>query len=195
MKKAYSFIYALLRIFFTPLYPMRYIGRENIPDGAAVICANHSGSSDPVLVAFALRRKAFPRFMAKEELLHVPVLGKVLKAAGVFFVARHNSDIEAVRTAMRHLKNGEKVMIFPEGTRVSESEAIAAKNGAIRLAMKMKVPIVPIWVPRNKRKFRRDLVIIGQPYMLEDAKRADFDLLSEQLMEKINGLGRGLSTV
>lgn len=195
MSWAYTIVYSVLRILVTPVYPMRFLGRENIPDGAAIICANHTSSSDPVLVAFALRRKAFPRFMAKEELLKTPLLGPVLKAAGVFFVERQGSDIGAVRTAMRHLKSGNKVMIFPEGTRVSEGEAIAAKNGAIRLAMKMNVPIVPIWVPTKKRKFRRDHVIIGEPYYIENSARADFDLLSKQLMERINGLGTALSRV
>ena len=190
MRTAYLIVCTFLKIVMTPFFPMRYVGRENIPEGAAIICANHSASSDPVLVAIALGAKTFPRFMAKMELFRIPVLGSLLRLIGVFPVDRRKpSDTEAIRIAMGHLKNGNKIMLFPEGTRVSPGDAIAAKTCAIRLSMRMQAPILPIKIPRNKRWFRRDTVYIGEPYIVLESKREDYKLLSDQLMERIDSLG------
>ncbi|NCC67204.1 MAG: 1-acyl-sn-glycerol-3-phosphate acyltransferase, partial [Clostridia bacterium] len=101
--------------------PCRVLGRENIPSGAAIICANHSSNFDPPMLAIYFGFKHKMHFMSKAELLDLPILGFLLKQAGVFPVHRgENTDIQAIRTAMKILKNGEKVMMFPQGTRVLE---------------------------------------------------------------------------
>ena len=188
MKSGYAIVYSILRMFFTPLFPMRYIGRENIPEGAAIVCANHTSSVDPLLVAFALKMNQYPHFMAKIELYKVPLLGRILKAIGVFFVDRGKSDVGAIRASMQYLKAGEKIMMFPEGTRVSEDDAIAAKTGAVRLAVRLGVPILPIYVPRKKRLFRGSNVIIGKPYCIEPMEKPDYQALSDELLLRIKEL-------
>jgi 1-acyl-sn-glycerol-3-phosphate acyltransferase len=170
---------------------MRYRGRENIPEAPILICANHSSDVDPVLVAFALGRKRRIHFMAKIELFRVPLLKGILRGVGAFPVDRSGIGLDAVRATMRYLKDGENVMLFPEGTRVGEDDAKKAKQGAVRIALKTGVPILPINVPRKKRFFQRAVVTIGEPYAVTvpPGETADFDALTEELMRKINGAG------
>lgn len=190
IKKAYLRVYSTLKPIATFIYPLRYSGRENIPEGPAIVCANHSNYIDPVLIAFAFGHKNLIHFMAKKELFEIPGLGALLTKCGVFPVDRGANDIDAIRTAMRCLKSGEKILIFPEGTRIAEDNAVEAKTGAVRIAAKLKVPIIPVYVPRRKKAFGRVFVRIGRPYYVNAKSHEDFTAYSRELMDKIAALGR-----
>lgn len=123
--------------------------------------------------------------MAKKELFEVPIIRSFLRAVGAFPVERGETDIGAIRTAMRLLKDGRKVMIFPEGTRITEEQAVSAKNGAVRIAVKMNVPLVPIFISKRKRAFRFARLVIGEPYYLDKPADKDYIGLSTELMQKI----------
>lgn len=187
-KKFYSLAVAVVKPIVRILYPMKITGTENIPDGAAIICANHSNYIDPVLIAIAFTSKYWIRFMAKIELFSIPVLKGILSRLGTFPVDRSNADVSSVRTAMRFLKSGEKIMIFPEGTRVSEDDAVAAKSGAVRMASKLKVPVVPIFITRKKVIFKKVELVIGAPYSIT-AAAGEYDSAAEDLMCRIRQLG------
>jgi len=192
MNWLYRFIYILLLPVFKVLYRYKAVGTEHLPEGAAILCANHSGYSDPLLVDLCCGLHNCIHFMAKKSLMDKPILGAILRKAGTFGVDRGTADVEAIRTAMRYLKNGEKIGIFPEGTRVANDGDIAAKAGAIRIAAKTGVPIVPIYIPRNKKFFRRHLICFGEPYTVQvDRKSATaetYNALAQELMEKIDEL-------
>ena len=184
----YSVVVPIIRLF----YPIRSIGRENIPDGPAVFCANHSHLLDPILAAGACGRRNYMHFIAKLELKRAPVIGKLIELWGVCFVNRGTGDIDAMRSMMRLLKHGEKIFIFPEGTRTSEDNAVDAKTGAVRLASKLKVPIVPMYIPRHKKLFRRMDIIIGKPYSVEGRNHEEYEELSEGIMDRIYELRDGV---
>ena len=185
MKKTYRNLHRFLGPIVRFFFPVTVSGRENIPEGAAMVCANHSSNLDPLQIALAFGKQEHLHFMAKQELFKIPIIGRVIANAESFPVDRSSNDLSAIRTAMRFLKNSCKVMLFPEGTRVSEDDAVAAKTGAIRLAARAKVPIVPVYIPRKKHIFRKTPIAIGEPYYIENIGRDDFEMLSEQLMEKI----------
>ena len=170
---------------------MRCRGRENIPDGPAVICANHSNYIDPLLVALAFGKENYMHFMAKLELERVPIVGPVLKKCGICFVDRGKADIDAIRNMMRYLKHGEKVFMFPEGTRVEHDNEVEAKTGAVRIASKMKVPIVPVYIPRGKKIFGRVELRIGKPYTVEGKTHEEYEKLADGIMERIYELRDG----
>lgn len=183
----YIILYPIIRL----LYPFKVIGRENIPDAPMVICANHSSAIDPIILAFCLGFRHFPRFMAKAELGRTFLVGGILRAAGVFFVERGKSDIAALKTAMGILRGGGELMMFPEGTRISEENAESAKNGAIMLASRMGVPILPVHIPRSKKLFRRIDIVIGEPYSLPriHGGSAAYAGYASELMRRIHELG------
>lgn len=194
--KAYSVVYSIVKVILSLLYRFRFTGRENIPDGASIYCANHSSFIDPLFICLALTKKRPIHFLAKIEVFKIPVLGGVLRSIGTFPVDRNTNDTASIRTSLRYLKAGERLGIFPEGTRVSTANAVEAKRGAVRLAYKTGASIVPVFLPRNKRIFQTVDVIIGEPYYIKSETKLsheDYDRLSEVLMQKIEDLGRGVN--
>ena len=107
--------------------------------------------------------------MAKEELFQKPFLRWLLPKIESFPVRRNTADLSAVKQAMKYLKGGEKVMMFPEGRRVLQEEAAVAKSGAAMLAVRTKAPLLPVSLPVKRRLFRRNTVVIGKPYCPEIA--------------------------
>ena len=77
--------------FWHPVF--RVTGRDRVPAGSCIFCANHSGMADPIWILLALSEKRMIRIMAKQQLLKIPVLGAILRGIGVFPVDRGNSDI------------------------------------------------------------------------------------------------------
>lgn len=193
MDRVYHVLYALIWPFFSLVHPVKAVGRENIPEGAALICPNHTKASDPFFVVFAFRRKHVMRAMAKVEIMRVPVVGWILRRAGVFGVDRGAADINAVKTALRFLKEGNKLLMFPEGTRVEEGESVEAKTGAAMFAVRTGSPIVPVYIPAKKRWFRPTTVVIGQPFLPQVESRKgtseEYRAIADDLMERIRRLG------
>ncbi len=150
-------------------------------EGAYVLAPNHASEIDPIVVALAVWRMGrAPRFMAKESLFRVPVLGWVLRSTGMVPVARSASTaaaratLEASETLVRH---GRGVIVYPEGSLTREPDLwpMRGKTGAVRLALAGGIPLIPMaqWgaqqvLPRyGKLKLwplrRRVTVIVGDP--------------------------------
>lgn len=184
-RRIFTFMLCVLRLFYT----FEYRGRENIPEGGALICSNHSKWLDPFFLTFAYGFDTQLHIMAKVELFRIPGLRWFLKRSGTYSVDRSIMDFKAIRTSLSYLKNGEKIAIFPEGTRASEDDVIAAKRGAVKLADRSGCPIVPTYIPRKKGLFRKITIVIGKPYYVnpEHVKLspADYTRLSDEMMEKI----------
>lgn len=195
MDSFYRLVYYVVWPFFHVFHPMRVIGRENIPEGAAIVCPNHSTISDPIFAAFAFQTKHIMRVMAKAEAMRWPVIGWILKKAGVFGVNRGAADVAAVKLSLRYLKEGRKLLMFPEGTRVGDGEDVEAKTGAAMFATRTGVPIIPVYIQRKKRWFRPNVVVIGKPYHPQIAGRkgssAEYRAIADDLMERIHALGEG----
>lgn len=171
------------------LWPFRIKGMEHTPKGAAIVCANHQSNLDPVLIAMSFGNKFPLRFMGKKELFDIPILKSWLNSIGAFPINRSEADIVAIRTAMKYLKSGDKIMMFPEGTRVSPEESVAAKTGAVRIASKMHVPILPVYVKSKHRVWHFSHVYVGEPYYPEAPHgKEDYAALSQELMDRIYAL-------
>ena len=127
------FVALAFRIYFG----YRIIGRENIPEGGCVVCPNHIQLSDPPFAAVALSHRTPLRLMASKELFQGNKLFAWLIAAlGAFPVDREGADITAIKTALSSVKAGQKLIIFPQGTRgAAEGET---KKGAAMLAVKSR---------------------------------------------------------
>lgn len=190
--RAYRRLYRFLRTVLFILYRFKFVGRGNMPKGAAVVCGNHSSYLDPILIAFAAGYHDHVHMMGKAELFKVPVLGALFSAIGSFPVSRDKNPLAAVKTAMAYLKMGEKVAIFPEGTRIRTEDGGAAKQGAVRIADQMNVPIVPVYIPRRKLLFGSYTIVVGQPYLVNPEKKKlsgnDYMKIADALMEKIEAL-------
>ncbi len=162
--KFYVIIYTIFKPLMMLLYPLKIQGREKVPQGAALICPNHSHAMDPFLVCFALGKKDNIHIMAKKQLMKIPLIGVFLRGLGAYGVDRGNSDLNAVKDSMRFLKEGDKVLIFPEGTRVHAQGEVQAKGGVAMLATRCQVPLVPVYCGERKRLFHKVSIIFGDPY-------------------------------
>ncbi len=97
--KFYARAWSILRPLVLFFRPVELRGTENLEDGAAILCANHSSAWDPILLVLAMPQNFNVRIMAKKQLFSIPVVGWFLRNIGVFPVDRGNSDINAVKTA------------------------------------------------------------------------------------------------
>ena len=187
MKKEnwYHLIYDILRPIGWLIYPQKFVGRENIPEGPAIFCAPHSNIADPILISFALRRKTYVHHLAKIESRKIFIFGWLMEKAGSIFVRRGESDIESYKQCLRVLKAGEKLIVFPEGTRVHGDRVVEPKSGVIHMAVRTHVPIVPVYIPRDKKLFHKVPTIIGKPYYPEYTEHGDYDRLAKELMDRI----------
>ncbi|MCL2081491.1 MAG: 1-acyl-sn-glycerol-3-phosphate acyltransferase [Oscillospiraceae bacterium] len=189
----YKVIVVVIKVFIFICYRVEITGRENIPDGAAVVCGNHTAQHDPVfkIHAFGFRHRLYP--LSKVENRTKKIIGPLLKRLDVVFVDRGKSDLAAIKKSMRILKDGGKLLIYPEGTRVKEGRTAEAKRGAIMLAVRGGVPIVPVFVTSGgKRPFSRVKLVIGAPYKIETEGRPSGDFMdakASELMETILRLG------
>ena len=161
----------LEKIIYRPLFPYKKHGnltRHN--DGPLIIIGNHYSIWDVVPAAMATDRAI--HFMAKDELGKVKIGNWNIGEAALNWlqcipVKRDGSDVQAVKTCLRYLKNGEVVNIFPEGTRNhSYDEFLPFKGGAAALAIKTHAPIVPVIEVERIRLFHRVDVIYGDPIYL-----------------------------
>ena len=127
------------------------------------------------------------RAMAKIEIIRWPVVGPILEKCGVFGVDRGNTDMKAARMAMKSLKEGSKLLMFPEGTRVKEGESVDAKAGAALFATRCNVPLLPVYINNSKKLFKRSTVVVGQPYMPEfEGRKASAEELQKIVQDLQN---------
>ena len=138
-------LYALARVLLSPLrvwFRLRVRGRENIPgEGAAIVAPNHKSFMDAFLIGLSTRRHV--RFMAKVEIFRGP-LGWLLVRLGAFPVRRGEADADSLATARAILAKDGLVVMFPEGTRVDDPDALGLPHhGAARLALETGAPIIP----------------------------------------------------
>ena len=189
----YSFARALLIPIFLLFYNYRVTGRENIPgDGAYIVCANHVTAIDPIFVGISLPKRMY--FMAKAELFKNFFLRALMNALGAFPIRRGEADLKSIKTSLKLLGSGKVLGLFPEGTRNKTTELVA-EPGIAMLAVKSKVPVLPVAIISSYKFFRRTKVVIGKPIELTeyyDKKLLNEDYLkiSLDIMKTINELKR-----
>ena len=116
MSAFYSLCRGLLYIPVKLLFPVKVVGKENIPLPEKVITvSNHLSGVDIAIVAINV--KGFRHIIAKKELTKSKIFAKLMDWAGAIPVDRGKADLASVRKVMHALKNNESITIFPEGTR------------------------------------------------------------------------------
>jgi 1-acyl-sn-glycerol-3-phosphate acyltransferase len=144
-----GFAVAITRPLSHFLTKRRWEGQQHIPaKGGVILAANHLSWADPFTLGhFVYKAGRIPRFMAKESLFRAPVIGRIVRGANQIPVHRGTSDAAAALSdAVQALRDGEAVLIYPEGTitRDPDDWPMQAKTGVARLALMSGAPIVPI---------------------------------------------------
>lgn len=144
-------------------YDVAGLPYKNKVRGGVLIVANHASFLDPFLVGGCFwYRRVF--FLAAEAVMRNPVVAWLLRGAGCIKIDRNISDIEAIRRAVDVLKDGRGLAMFPQGGISHEEEFSQIKSGAILIALRAGVPIVPMYGSRKKTPwYRPTTVVIGEP--------------------------------
>ncbi|NCA67204.1 MAG: 1-acyl-sn-glycerol-3-phosphate acyltransferase [Clostridia bacterium] len=164
----YRIVRAISYPFLSLIFPTKIIGKNNFIHEKAVICCNHYSSLDSILVATKLMREGC-HCIGKEEAFKSKISGWFLRKMGGIPIKRGENDLVAYRKILNVLKSGKQLLIFPEGTRnKSECADIAPfHTGAALFSIKSNAPIIPILLYGKPRPFKKNFIIIGEPFSLE----------------------------
>lgn len=144
----YFIVTSLLKLYFLLFYRLKISGLENIPHGGVVIAANHTSFYDPAIIGAAFPGQVY--YLAKKDLFH-GVFGKLIYALGAYPVGT-----DAIKTATHLLKDGYKIVIFPEGKRSPTGKLLPLKAGFKLLSSKTESPILPVFIEGAYEVFPRD---------------------------------------
>lgn len=193
----YPLLHLLLRIGMGVMFFTRFKGRKNIPPKGTpvLVCANHTGYSDPVFVAIAFPMWRRLSYMAKATMFKKRGKNYLLRSIGAFPVEQRTSDLAALRHSIEEIQKGTPVVVFPEGARrlrgVDELEALP---GIGLIAAKAECLILPVYITPYLTPFHRKSVVIGEPYMPErlpgERPGASYRRIAGETLEKIRALGR-----
>ena len=186
----YRIACALIRLGNALWLNITYVGMENIPsEGGVVLCPNHVSWYDPLLVGAPIRRVV--HFLAKQELFKNKFFSWVLKKL-VYSVPvnRENVSIETIKTALKLLKSGEILGVFPEGTRVKENERVEPLEGFVLFALKTKSPILPVHISgsfgfRGKVRVRYGELIYLDEFYGKKLKSEEMKVIAKEIMNKL----------
>lgn len=170
-------------------------GQENIPkDKGVVFIANHQSYLDiPVMIGFIEKPKGF---IAKIELLKIPILNMWIRQLGGVFIVRNDpkQSLKAINQGAEQVKKGKSMVIFPEGTRSSDGKLGQFKPGSLKLAIKSGAPIVPVVIKGtinilSKKKFAikpsNVEIFILPPILQDEVEKKDTNDLTEKIRSAI----------
>ncbi len=159
---------ALLRGMFRVYNRWEVTGREHVPHaGSVLLIANHTSYADPPIIGSASPRPV--NFMAKSELFAIPLLSAFISRTHAFPVKREAADHHALRRALHLLKNGQVLLVFPEGTRSSDGRLMPFEAGAAFVALASDAQVVPVGIDGADRLLPR-----GKPLLLPAKLRVRF---------------------
>lgn len=198
---AFNLIRIVLLALCRLLFRMKIEGLNNVPmTGGVLIVSNHLHNADPILISVASPRPI--HYMAKKELMGIPVIGRIIRYGGAFPVDRGKADRKAIVQATERLQQGIAVGMFPEGTRSVSRHIERVLPGAGLIALRGDVPILPAAIvgserlPLNGSKQMHDdqrgrwkvTVTFGEPFRLErkpDGKRLSPEEAIDLAMTKV----------
>ena len=156
----------------------------------AVLCINHYSNFDAPIVSFKLQRKI--RVLAKAELFENKFSGWFIKQLGGIKITRGTADPAAIKESLKVLKRGKLLGIFPEGTRnkTEDDDVQNVHNGAVVIAARAGVPIIPMIIYKRPKLFRRNIIIVGDPFYIESEierkpNKEETDRATQELVEKM----------
>jgi len=201
MTIVYNIFYNLAKLLARMIFSMRVIHPERmVESGPLLIAVNHSSFFDPPLAGICSRRGVF--YLARKTLLKWPFFGPLFPAMNVIPVERDGNDMSALREVIKKVKEGNAVLLFPEGTRSLDGDLQPARAGIGLVIAKTGAPVLPMRIfgayeafPKNARRFQLSqiTVVIGEPIHftaeeISNTSRETYQLLSNRVMEAIGAL-------
>ena len=186
---------AVCFVFLKTFFSLRVFGQENVPKkGGFILASNHVSFLDPVAVGVACPRKL--NYMARDTLFSNRLFAWLLNDCGSFPLKRDSADLSALKEAIKRLKSGQGLLLFPEGRRSADKDTLLKPRAGVGfLASKLKVPVIPALVkgtdralPRGAKFFRSSniSVIFGKQILIE--RRMPYKDIAQQVINDIRHL-------
>jgi len=201
MTIVYNIFYNLAKLLARMFFSLRVIHPERmVESGPLIIAVNHSSFFDPPLAGICSRRGVF--YLARKTLLKWPFFGPLFPAMNVIPVERDGNDMSALREVIKKIKEGNAVVLFPEGTRSPDGNLQKARAGIGLVIAKTGAPVMPMRIfgayesfPKNAKGLRSSqiTVVLGEPIHftreeVENPSRENYQLLSNRVMDAIAAL-------
>jgi 1-acyl-sn-glycerol-3-phosphate acyltransferase len=204
VKTLYGFAFILLNIVLKPFFRLRVYGRENIPSGKAIIAANHQSYIDPPVIGASIHEEI--SYLAREDVFNFALFRWFCVKVDSILIKKRRADRSALKEVLRRLRQGWKVLVFPEGTRSHDGQLQPPEDGISLLAHRSRVPVIPTYVsgthhvlPRGGATIRLHPISVsfGPPIhfderSLEAGIRAAYTAFSHQVMHAIADLKANL---
>ncbi|MBR6524368.1 MAG: 1-acyl-sn-glycerol-3-phosphate acyltransferase [Clostridia bacterium] len=167
--KLYSFVRGAFAVLTRFIYRFRVHNKERLENltGPCILLCNHQVWADPALIAVPAKHLQL-RFLSKKELLKSKIMQFAAPKMHMISVGRGETDLAAMRACSKTLKDGNVLLIFPEGTRHQPSLMHEVETGAAVLALRAKVPMIPVYIHGKPGTFNRVEVYVGTPMENDD---------------------------
>jgi 1-acyl-sn-glycerol-3-phosphate acyltransferase len=183
-------------LIFKIVFRFEVRGKEYIPKkGGFILASNHVSYLDPIAVGVACPRKL--NFMARHDLFSNHWFSWLMSRVGAFAIKRDSADLSALKKAMQYVRNGEPIVLFPEGSRRFNGTSTEPQPGIGFLAMKLNVPVIPALIkgtqealPRGSRFIKPAKVSLyfGKQILME--KGMTYQEIARLIMESIKIIDR-----
>ena len=201
MTIVYNIFYNLAKLLARFLFSMKVVHPERmVEEGPLIIAVNHSSYFDPPLAGICSRRGVY--YLARKTLLKWPFFGPLFPAMNVIPVERDGNDMSALREVIKKVKEGNAIILFPEGTRSKDGKLQPGRAGIGLVIAKTRAPVLPMRIfgayeafPKGSKALHLTniTVSIGKPIYfktedIEPTTRDTYQHLSDRVMEAIAAL-------
>ncbi len=183
------------RVLSVFLFDLRCYGRQHtLVEGGALVLSTHQSYFDPVLIGVTFNERL--NYLARRTLFDNRLLATIIRLLDAIELDRDRSGLAGLKETLKRLKKGEKVLVFPEGTRTDNGQMATLKPGFLAVARRSKVPLIPVAItgafealPRgSKVPLRFPLrVAVGPAIAADQVAELDdqqlLDLVAERLHE------------
>lgn len=146
--------------------------------GKSIIVSNHAGYTDPVIISYAFWRRRVS-FVATSELFQKKFFGKFLRLVRCISIDKNNVSVRTFKDVKERLDRGHLVSLFPEGQVEREENVQTFKSGVVMMAIMTDSPIIPMYVHKRTKWYKRQVVMIGEKIYLKDYIKSKIPTIEE----------------
>jgi len=197
MNPLYFLVWITSRMIFSLFYDIKISGVENLPDSGCILASNHASFFDPPAIGSSLPNPIY--YLARKSLWNNPIIKWGFDRLNCIPVDQEKPDMTGLKRMIQVVRDGNAVIMFPEGTRTHDGQLRPAQPGIGMVVAKTGAPVVPIRIygtfeafPRTGklRLFVPMRLMIGKPLTFPPVKssRENYQMISEKIMEAITAL-------
>ena len=172
--------------FLTIFCPTKIVGKKYLKvtkNNPTIFTCNHQSNFDPVILKCRVDTRF--RIMAKDSLFRTKFKNWFFtKVVGAYPVARGEGDLQSIKTTLKLLKQDNRLLIFPEGTRNLDGVMSEFKTGVVMFALKTDAYVVPSAFQKRPKFFRFNKLIIGKPFKFSEMKEFKDCKVDKETLEK-----------